>query len=706
MTLFALTIFAGAFLLFQVQPLIAKFILPWFGGGAAVWTICMLFFQVFLLAGYTYAHITSRYLAPRKQAALHTILLLVALAFLPIVPGTQWKPGPADDPTWHILLLLTASLGLPYFVLSATGPLLQAWFSRLHPGVSPYRLYALSNVGSLLALVSYPFAVEPMFTRQTQAVIWALGFGSFALLCGACAWLVWNQNAKKEGRKTVNRKGARQENERKRKLQLSIETPGEPENESTGATSAYVKLLWFLLPACGSVLLLATTNKLCQDVAAIPFLWVLPLSLYLITFILSFDQPRWYARRTFTLLLVPMLGLVCYALFQECSLSLLSQVAIYCGASFVCCMVCHGEVYRLRPSPRFLTSFYLSIAAGGAAGGAFVAVVAPLVFRSYAELHTGVGLLAALVTVVHWRERSGWSISGKFIPAWTLAAAGSAALVFALFLQVRQNSKDTLFISRNFYGMLRVSPIEPDDPVYHAKKLTNGHIHHGLQFVDAAKSRMPTSYYHELSGVGLALEYLPVQTNRRVGVIGLGVGTLAAYARAGDTFRFYDINPQVRQVAESQFTYLQQAEGHVEVVMGDARLALENESPQQFDLLVLDAFSSDAIPAHLLTREAFEVYLRHLKPGGVIAVHITNRHLNLLPVTMGLAAHFGFGAREVAWVDTPALWWNSSSRWALLSRNLEFLNNKRIMSASQPPNPKTLLWTDDYTSLIPIMKWR
>lgn len=693
MRIFAWTILAGAFLLFQVQPLIAKFILPWFGGSASVWSLCMLFFQVFLVAGYAYAHLTTRYLRPRTQAALHGVLLLAALLALPIVPGECWKPEPTDDPAGRILLLLTVCLGLPYFVLASTGPLMQAWFARLHPGSIPYRLYALSNAGSLLALVTYPFVVEPLLTSRTQANLWGLSLGVFALLCGACAWRLWRAAG---GRKTED--GDLKSKDRRQKT--------EGGGEKAAGPAARTIMLWFALPACGSVLLLATTNKLCLDVASVPFLWILPLSLYLLTFILCFDRPAWYARKAFTLLLVPVLAMLCYALFRGSNTSILTQVLIYCISLSAGCMVCHGEVYRLKPAPHYLTLFYLLISIGGAAGGAFVALAAPRIFRSYAELNWGIGLLMALVCFIHMRERSSWTLQGRRWPLWPVMACGLAVLAAALTLQSQQAARNTVSKSRNFHGTLQVLDNRPDDPAYHIYRLINGQITHGLQFTDPAKAAIPTTYYDERSGAGLALTHFPRQTNRRIGAVGLGVGTLAAYGSSGDTFRFYEINPEVERLARTWFTYLKTCKAHIEVVTGDARISLESEPPQEFDLIVLDAFSSDAIPTHLLTKEAFETYLRHLKTDGVIAVHISSRHLNLYPVTLGVAEHFQLGTVYILTAQPGSLWWYSPSKWVLLSRNLEFLNSEEIAKAqgAKPSrSPKPILWTDNYTSLLRVL---
>jgi hypothetical protein len=686
--LFAPTIFLGAFLLFQVQPLMAKFILPWFGGGPGVWTACMLFFQVFLLAGYVYAHLASRFGSTRVQAAVHMALLLAALIFLPIVPGPRWKPAADTEPTGNILLLLLVCLGLPYLLLASTGPLLQAWFSRLRPGVVPYRLYALSNLASLLALVSYPFVFEPHLTRRQQAGLWSWGFGMFVLLCCACACQLWLSRPQDE---PSLRKAAKQ-------LPPPAEGPS-----PTPARRAW----WFLLPACGSVLLLATTNKLCLDVAAVPFLWMLPLSLYLATFIIAFDRPAWYQRNAFTSLLIPLLAALCYTMFQGSQVSLWRQILVYGGTLFLGCLVCHGEVCRLKPAPRFLTSFYLFIAAGGAAGGALVGLVSPLVFHSYAELNWGVWLLAALVFGIHFREGTTipWVDRRRRLwPAWLI---GVSVLGAVLLIQPLRAARDNVCMTRNFYGVLRVSEGAVGTP-FHAYKLNHGGITHGLQLASPSLAMVATTYYNEPSGVGVVLKNFPRQTHWHVGVVGLGAGTLATYGRPGDTFTFYEINPEVRRLAETDFNFLKLSGARIEVVPGDARLSLEREAEQHFDVLVLDAFSSDAIPVHLLTQEAFETYLRHLKGDGVIAVHISNHHLDLLPVIVGVAKRFQLMLISVAWDEKPRPWWFSSSNWVILSRNQRFMLSQPVMShatiMASHYAQDAILWTDDYASLFSIIK--
>jgi spermidine synthase len=771
MTAYALTIFTGAFLLFQVQPLIGKYILPWFGGGPGVWTTCMLFFQVLLLGGYAYAHFTSRWLKPRAQAVAHFVLLAAALALLPITPSDSWKPHGGGNPTLQILALLAVSLGLPYFVLSTTGPLIQQWFSRARPGVSPYRLYALSNVGSLLALVSYPFFFETHFTRKAQAGLWAWGLVAYVLCCGFCAVRLW----KLEGR--------RQKVEgRMQKAEAGV---AEQAPEATAAAinsqpSTLNYFLWLLLPACASVLLLATTNKLCQDVAVIPFLWVVPLALYLLSFIICFDSPRWYVRFPFTLALIAALGGLCWALYNGADLSLSRQVALYCGGLFVCCMVCHGELYRLKPDPRHLTGFYLMIAAGGALGGMFVAIAAPLLFTDYYELHWGLLLCGLLFLVVcatdraafgsalepkapclqaswrwmacaltflvfggldqaiawlpaHTKALSKGFVIGLRIGMWTLVALGVAswiarrkfrgfrhwrfltcawlslglvALGVTLWMQARDTGSERVYRSRNFYGVLTVYEHEKNQPLSHYFLLQHGRITHGLQFADPVQATWPISYYGKDSGIGLAVDALPAGP-RRIGVVGLGTGTMAAFGRAGDYLRFYEINPQVLAVATSWFSYLPKCPGNVEVAPGDARLSLEREPPQHFDLLVLDAFSGDAIPVHLLTKEAFETYERHLNTNAIIAVHISNHYLNLEPVVINLARQFGYKLASIDYEEADDEWWLYGSTWVLLSRSEQVINRPAIRDAASVVNTnstKVPLWTDDFASLFQILR--
>ncbi|MCX6888990.1 MAG: fused MFS/spermidine synthase [Verrucomicrobia bacterium] len=679
---FSLTIFWGACLLFLVQPLIARFILPWFGGGPAVWTTCMLFFQVLLLGGYAYAHFSISRLTPRRQVLTHLCLLALAVALLPITPSDQWKPADGSHAAGHILLLLLACLGLPYLVLSATGPLLQAWFSKANPGVSPYRLYALSNIGSLLALLVYPFVLEPQLARQAQANWWSVGLALYAALAGWCGFKVWKSA------------GA--------DMQSAVAA------DDAEAPTMSRKLLWFALPACGVMLLLAITNKLCQDIAVVPFLWVLPLSLYLLSFIISFDSPRWYHRAFWLPLLAALLGMVLHNLTQAESHPNITPLAtLYLGTMFVACMVCHGEVFRLRPGASRLTSYYLSISAGGAAGGLFVALVAPFVFPDYFELHLALFLTAALVLGVlrqdssfplqHGKARWGWAVLLLLLPAFG----------YGLYDVASNSLRGAVSVTRGFYGVLKVTEAEKGDPARHHLTIQHGATIHGLQYQSAERRTDPTSYYTSTSGIGRLFRTYKPEGGRRVGAVGLGSGTLAAWGRKGDTFRFYEINDDVAHLATSTFTYLKDSKAKTELVMGDARLRMEGEPDQQYDVIILDAFSSDAIPVHLLTLEAFAHYQRHLKKGGAIVVHVSNRYLDLHPVVYRIAEKIGFPAitiddNDTAFEDDGFY----GSDWIIMSRNAELLQQPLLHDATSAPvefSARVLPWTDERSDLLRIL---
>ncbi len=714
MPVYALTTFTGAFLLFLVQPLIGKYILPWFGGAPAVWTTCMLFFQLLLLAGYGYAHWSARRLIPRAQVSLQLILLLVAMALLRnVTPSDAWKPTDGANPTLRILGLLLTSIGLPYFVLAATSPLMQHWFSRTSPGVSPFRLYALSNAGSMLALVSFPVYFETHFTRPAQAQLWGGGLILFAISCCGCAWKRWQTRAVAD----IPTAKAKVRPTQPPALHLP--------------PSTFNHLLWLLLPACAATLLLATTNLMCMEVAVIPFLWVLPLALYLLSFIICFDSPRWYGRRPFAVALVAALGGIGWAWFKGADASSSLELGIYAAGLFVCCMVCHGELYRLRPEPSRLTGFYLMIAAGGALGGIFVAIIAPLIFKNYYELHWGLLLCGLLFLMCCLREQNPGGpnkigggrkadghrlrTAGVIIVVSGLAALGVALWVLSSGKMTEANRQNNSEVktqvekTRNFYGVLTVNRHEAAGSKTQLMELSHGRTLHGMQFTDPEQSRWPTAYYGENSGIGLILRALPAG-DRRLGVIGLGAGTLAAYPQAGDTIHFYEINPEVLRIANEWFTYLTHCPGKVEITLGDARLSLEREPPQNFDVLVLDAFNSDAIPVHLLTREAFTLYARHMKPNGLIAVHISNKSVNLDPVIANLAREFNY---RMVIVDSPAPHdepWILSASWALLARDetgADLLNSPTIQLCSRPPRTNSViipLWTDDFASLYQILR--
>jgi hypothetical protein len=669
--LFGSTIFLGAFLLFSVQPMFAKQILPWFGGSAAVWTTCLVFFQTALLAGYSYSWWVSKRLVARRQAILQVGLLVIAIAMLPVEAGSRWRPvaGEAGHPAIEILWMLAAVLGLPYFLLSTTGPLLQSWYAR--SGESPYRLFALSNAGALIALVSYPLVVEPRLAVHLQDRIWSIGFLLFAALCGVTAFV------------TVRSAGGN-----------ACPTPnGE---DPLGVTR---RIEWIGLAAAGSMLLLATTNQLTQNVAPVPLLWVVPLAIYLVTFIVAFENPEWYRRDLSLRLLAIALASIAYAISDiKLSDAIIVSIPLFCGGLFLGCMFCHGELHRLKPSSEQLTSFYLMIALGGAIGAVFVGLIAPLIFAGIYELPVSLTAVAGLAL---WMNRDRGRAQQLL---WS--AVGVAMVVLAV-SQVVAYHRDAVELDRSFYGSLRVVDSNGMRTLFH------GIVKHGSQFLAPNQRGTPTTYYGYDSGAAIALRSTANSDGapRRVGVIGLGAGTLAAYGRSGDEFHFYEINPQVIDIARRQFSYLGDCAAKIEITLGDARLSLEGEASQGFDVLMVDAFSGDAIPVHLLTKEAFTLYLRHLKPTGALAIHISNQYLDLAPVVAQLAEANDLPALEVRSPKDESRQ-TLESVWILLTRNRDFLAgavlgnqgvSKRVLSVPDPSGAR--MWTDDYNNLFQVMRW-
>jgi SAM-dependent methyltransferase len=667
MILYATAIFLGAFLLFLVQPIIAKQILPWFGGSAAVWATCMVFFQMVLLVGYAYADFTTRRLTPKRQAILHVTLLVLSLLVLPITPDVAWKPQGEENPSWRILGLLTLTIGLPYFILSTTSPLLQAWFARRFH-IVPYRLFALSNLASLLALLAYPVAVEPWVTTYIQSIAWSVCYALFVALCAYAAI----SSARAETLAAAA---------------PVAETVAEPPPRPLR------QLTWLMLAAMASFLLLAFTNHICQNVASLPFLWILPLSLYLATFILCFDHPRWYRRNVFLLLAAVLLPLMAW---YSDSLNLKLVVPMYLAGLFVCCMFCHGELTLLKPAPRYLTRYYLMISLGGAIGGLLVGLVAPYVLTGYFEL--AIGLIACALLLLYRTFRMAWwsmLVSAGVVGA-TAYGAGKA---------VDYQIANSRIMMRNFYSVLKTRETEEPTPF---RSLVHGGIMHGGQLMSPQYRLRPSSYFGTSSGYGRMFASLP-DTPRKVGVIGLGAGSIIAYARKGDTFRFYEINPQVVDVANREFTFMQDTPAKIEVVLGDGRLSLEREPSQQFDVLAMDAFSGDSIPMHLLTRQAMEIYLRHLKPGGVLAFQATNRFINIAPIVASLAAEFGLAAVLVT--DFPENeegpnYWTASTDQVLVTTNRKLLEADPIHSVATeiPVPPGFRVWTDDFNNLLRVLK--
>ena len=681
MPLFASTILLSAFLLFLVQPIIAKQILPWFGGTSAVWTTCLVFFQVVLLAGYTYSHLITRYLAPKQQMHLHIALLLASLLFVPIIPSEGLKPEPGADAALRILVLLVATIGLPYFLLSSTGPLLQKWVAPHFPEKTVYRLFALSNFGSLVGLLAFPFAIEPFSTSRSQSVVWSAAYALFALACAASAWKAATGNVPQASRRQQS------------------ELEAEPDSVTAPKLGDYA--LWLAFAALGSVLLLATTSHITQNIASVPFLWVLPLSLYLLTFVVAFEgrggrgwyQRSWFLFPTLLLLVAMAAGLSANRGVLDISLA----VPLYTIGMMLAAFFCNGELALSKPAPRYLTHFYLTISLGGALGGLLVGLVAPRVFPTYFELPLALVLLASLAVYV--ARKTPWLVGPAVVATLATAWFGSEYIGFL--------RDDVMVMQRNFYGTLRVREQGTGDQ--QVRRLLHGVILHGEQQTIHPNRLEPGTYYARTSGVGRAIEAKQDRGPVKLGFVGLGVGTLSAYGRAGDTVRFYELDPDVLALAKSQFSYLSSSPATIEYVIGDARLSMERElaagGSQGYDLLAVDAFSSDSIPVHLITQQAVELYFRHLKPEGILAVHISNRFLDLKPVLANIAHAAALEARLVS--DSPPDDSSASiTDWVLIARSASAFQNKRLVEVAEPiePNPHFSLWTDQFNNLIDVLK--
>jgi hypothetical protein len=629
-----LTAFLAAFLLFLVQPMAAKALLPIFGGAASVWTTCLLFFQAALLVGYAWAHYCRR--------GWHYVLLASALAAA-IVALPPAAADPSSHPTIDILGLLAGGLGLPFIALAATSPLLQRVATD-----SPYRLYAVSNAASLAALLAYPVLVEPLAALPTQWLGWKALFALFAISCAASLL----------GKKPCAASSQRAEG---------------------------FDPLWIALPAAGTAALLASSNQMCQEIAAVPFLWVLPLALYLLSFVIAFDHPRRYWRRPVSLLAALAVPAACGLYATGLNVALRWHLLGYSVALFACVMLCHGELAARKPDPAALTRYYLSIGAGGALGGFLVAFAAPLLFTSYAEFPLSLGLCAALGFIAQVR-RSGY----RGLPPIQRASYIGLMLAAVTPLAVLQAAPGRTIVAerRNFYGVLRVT--EAGD----RRTLTHGATMHGTQFVDPERRRTPTAYYGWTSGAGRALEEHPARIAGPIhaGIVGLGVGTLARYGRPGDRFRFYEINPAVIDFARAHFTFLADSKAAVAIIEGDARLRLQQKTPQAFHLLIVDAFSSDSIPVHLLTAECAQVYRRHLAPGGWLVLHISNRTLDLEPVVEAMAQTLNWEARRIL-SESDTAQATFSATWIVLDS-----------SRPHAKSGRALLWTDQYAPVWSILK--
>jgi hypothetical protein len=674
---FAAVTFLSAFLLFLVQPLFARAVLPWFGGAPSVWTTSLLFYQTVLLAGYGYGHWSAR-LGLRRQAALTLLLLATTLLLLPITPSEAWKPESSQAPTLQLLGLLTVSVGGPYLMLASTAPLLHDWFARTAPGRSPYRLYAVSNIGSLLALVAYPVAVEPLLGVRLQGLAWSVAYAAFVVALGTIAWHVHRGATDSE----------------------SALAMGAPSGRLPSARDIAV---WVAFAACGSGLLLAITNHITMDIASVPLLWVLPLGLYLVTYVLAFAGR--YRRETWGALLI--LALLAMSLLWRGGFALPITVQIGVGSLtlFITCMVCHGELARSAPDPRHLTGFYLSMAAGGALGGLSVAVLAPLVFSDFVELP--VFLLASYLVLLLaiFRDRESSLAGGRVRIAWAVLALVFVGLLSAYVAPGLRASGTTVETARSFFGVLRVED-RPPGLMREMRVLRHGRIFHGAQFLDPDRRGGPTAYFSAGSGVARAITEHPRRLagqRLRIGVIGLGVGTLASWGEEGDEILFYELDPDAERLARRHFTFLEESSAAVTVSIGDGRLALERDlsggSPR-FDVLVVDAFSGDAVPVHLLTREAMSVYTEGLRASGVLVFQITNRHLDLERVVRGLATDAGLRAVRVD-QEAGQTEGRLASSWMIVGapQSHVLLERESVRARSE-----SVLWTDDFSNLLGVLR--
>ncbi len=679
---YAIVIFISAFLIFLVQPLIAKQILPWFGGSAAVWGTCLLFFQSALLAGYAYADVLTRYLTIKRQVILHGVLLLGAAITMPIIASDAWRPLGNEEPILRILGLLLVTIGLPYFLLASTTPLIGAWYWRRYQASAPYRLFALSNFASLLALLGYPFLIEPWLGNRETAWAWSVLFCVFAVLCFAL------------GLSTVRHGRQSQNNDVSEGAQVSS---GNVSDQShiihTGQW-----LRWVALSAIGSALLLGVSSHLTQNISSAPLLWVIPLALYLITFIISFDHPRWYVRAIYlplAIILVPAMA------WLSDSLNLKFVTPIYACGLFVVCMVCHGELARLKPHPSKLTTFYLSISIGGALGSLAMAVIAPLVLAGYFELYAALIAAAVIALFIPIGNSSRSRLFAKGVAG--IVVIGVSALSWK---GIHDYTSGVRFMERDFYGVVRTRDNSNGGADF--RSLIHGAIAHGGQLLDEELQMSPSSYYGPTSGYGRVFASLP-DGPKTIGVIGLGAGALAVYAKPGDHWVFYEISPSVVRAAKKDFTFLDKMKATHEIVIGDGRLSLDREPSRKFDILAMDAFSGDSIPTHLITKEAMEIYMKHLKPDGVIVFQATNRFVDLLPVARNLAdAH---GLSIVVITDSPAFetgpeYWYAHTDQVIMTRNTKLLNQEKIKSSAVeiPQRAGFPMFTDDYINLLRLFK--
>lgn len=678
---YVLPIGISAFLLFLIQPMISKIILPVFGGGASTWLTALIFFQAMLMAGYISSHLTARRLRPSGQVAYQTAITLLALLFVPVTVRFLQVPV---APTPKILLILLGSIGLPYLVLATTGPLLQYWLSAhpTRPAANPYVLFGVSNAGSLAGLLLYPVLFEPNLPNPTQMRFWAWGYYGYAILMGVCMLFYL-----KDSRRAVR---PEQSESVVAAPQPDASDPLLPGNQAWSR-----RLRWVSLSAIPTATLIVSTHYLTMDIANLPLLWVVPLSLYLFSFVLCFffsGLSRPTGLRSIVLILPVVLMLVVPRIQFEVSLSYQWKILFACTALFAICMYFHGNLERAKPLPARLTEYYLSISLGGCLGSALAAILAPLVFRSNVEFYL------VLVGAAAWMLRPLFRQSNRRFRL-TLNAALVMILVLVYFNEEIYHKPGVLSKSRSFYGTYTVidAPAKPPATVLDARILQQGNTIHGGQVWSANQRLLPVTYYHERTGIASALRH--IKSAKRIAVVGLGTGVVALYGRPGQQIDFYEIDPAVVHIARNQFEILSSSAAKVRCIVGDGRLGLQPVPDRFYDVIILDAFISGSIPTHLVTEEAFRLYFRILAPEGVVIFNISNNNVNLLPVLNCIAEKLQLSIRYQVSAEQEALYRFSAS-WAVLTRSAQTLGR---LLRSDPhwlvPPPATVCWSDDFTHL-------
>lgn len=667
---FTASIFLSAFLMFIIQPLFAKKLLPWFGGGAAVWLTNILYFQAALLLGYFYSFLLTKIASLSLQVKIHFVLLALSLLFLPIKPveslATLSLPLPLT-----ILSVLTASLFLPSLVICATSPLLQYWYSQCYHTDFPYRYYALSNFASLFGLFAFPLILEPLLGLNTQLHLWSGIYVLFFLCIIGCLKIVHDQPAPV--------------------LVL----------EELKQSTLVTVMSWILPVFLSNALLLCITQVMMHDVAGFPLLWIIPLALYLITFIITFYRKDFYHRSIWIVVFAIAFGFI-LLLPNSHSLLLLAQVLVYSILLFSGCMICHGELVKLQPNKQLLPTFYLAIALGGVLGGVFVNLIAPLIFNTWWDLY---GILFCIFFYAGFFQNYTYKWWGAF------AALG---ILFACHIQ--DMTATVIYQHRNYFGAFDITQtgVPPYTPLQ--RTLRHGSILHGQQYLDPVRRHFPASYYGPKSGVSLAIAFErqlkapdAVYKGLRIGVIGLGAGTVGALCQVGDTLCFYEIDPDVVKVANRFFYYLADTPAITHIELGDGRLVLEKKlhtsGSELYDVLVIDAFTGDSIPIHLLTQEALQIYSAHLAPNGILAFHISSRYVNLYPPLQALAKKLGFNAYLTSNSSKKELA-IATSRWVLITRNPQ-LGTYVFQQGALEFDPKRTqrIWTDDYNYLLDAIQW-